>query len=58
MILPDAFKRFTKIYFVDFEYGSRPGEKPEPRCVVVFECFSGKTERHWIHLGTRCPIAV
>lgn len=56
MIFPAEFLRFKKIYFVDFEYGSQPGERPEPRCLVAFELFSGITHRWWIYPGMSCPV--
>jgi hypothetical protein len=38
---------FKEIWACDFEFGSRPGELPEPRCLVARELRSGKTLRLW-----------
>ena len=40
---------------LDFEFGSRPGENPEPRCLVVFELPSGVTKKIWLD-GVSNPI--
>jgi hypothetical protein len=38
---------FREIWVVDFEFGSKPGENPEPVCLVAWELKSGRKFRHW-----------
>jgi DNA polymerase I len=38
---------FTEIWAVDFEFGSEPGENPEPVCLVAWELRSGRKVRLW-----------
>ena len=38
---------FTEIWAVDFEFGSEPGENPEPVCLVAWELRSGRKLRLW-----------
>lgn len=38
---------FTNIYLCDFEFGSTPGNRPVPRCMVVKEHGTGRTIRMW-----------
>src|ERR1035437_4713312 len=33
---------FREIWVVDFEFGSKPGENPEPVCLVAWELKSGR----------------
>jgi len=57
MNLTSAFLRFKDIFCVDFEFGSKPGDRPEPRCLVAKEIFTGVTQRIWIKPGMTCPLA-
>src|SRR5262245_27552369 len=45
-------KRFGRIILFDFEFASRPGELPKPRCVVWQEWPSGRPQRLWLADGT------
>jgi DNA polymerase I len=56
MILPSTFAQFQKVYFVDFEYGSDPGERPVPRCMVARELYSEVTSKYWIAPGMTSPL--
>jgi DNA polymerase I len=38
---------FREIWAVDFEFGSEPGENPEPVCLVAWELRSGRKVRLW-----------
>jgi DNA polymerase I len=38
---------FAEIWAVDFEFGSEPGENPEPACLVGWELRSGRKLRLW-----------
>jgi hypothetical protein len=38
---------FAEIWAVDFEFGAKPGENPEPVCVVAWELRSGRKLRLW-----------
>lgn len=38
---------FEEVTFLDFEFGCRPGERPEPRCLVARELRSGRVHRIW-----------
>src|SRR5690349_13434190 len=38
---------FKEIWAVDFEYIAKPGENPEPVCLVGWELRSGRTLRLW-----------
>jgi DNA polymerase I len=38
---------FNEIWVVDFEYGAKPGENPEPVCLVAWELRSGRKLRVW-----------
>ena len=38
---------FTEIWAVDFEFGSEPGENPEPVCLVAWELRSARKVRLW-----------
>jgi len=38
---------FTEIWAVDFEFGSEPGENPEPVCLVAWELRSGRKVQLW-----------
>jgi len=40
---------FKEIWAVDFEYGAKPGENPEPVCLVAWELRSGRKARLWRH---------
>jgi len=47
---------FTEIWAVDFEFGSEPGENPEPVCLVAWELRSGRKVRLWRdEFGTAPP---
>ena len=50
--------RFPEIWAVDFEFGSDPGENPEPVCLVAWELRSGRRLRLWRHeFGAAPPYA-
>jgi DNA polymerase I len=38
---------YREIWFVDFEYGSSPGDRPVPVCMVASEARSGRIIRAW-----------
>ena len=38
---------FTEIWAVDFEFGAKAGENPEPVCLVAWELRSGRKLRLW-----------
>jgi DNA polymerase I len=38
---------FTEVWAVDFEYDAKPGENPEPVCLVAWELCSGRKLRQW-----------
>ena len=38
---------FREIWAVDFEFGAKPGENPEPVCLVAWELRSGLKLRLW-----------
>jgi hypothetical protein len=38
---------FREVWAVDFEFGSEPGERPEPLCLVAWELKSGRKIRLW-----------
>jgi DNA polymerase I len=38
---------FREIWALDFEFGSEPGDNPEPVCLVAWELFSGRKQRLW-----------
>jgi len=40
--------KFAQVWCVDFEYGAPPGERPEIRCMVAAEYYTGKIVRLWI----------
>jgi DNA polymerase-1 len=40
---------FREVWVVDFEFGSKPGECPEPICMVGKDLRSGRTIRLWQH---------
>jgi hypothetical protein len=46
---PPALDRlpFAEIWAVDFEYDAKPGENPEPVCLVAWELRSGRKLRLW-----------
>jgi hypothetical protein len=47
---------FAEIWVVDFEFGSEPGENPEPVCLVASELRSGRKVRLWRdEFGTAPP---
>jgi DNA polymerase-1 len=47
---------FAEIWAVDFEFGSEPGENPEPVCLVAWELRSGRKVRLWRdEFGTAPP---
>jgi hypothetical protein len=39
--------RFKRVFLVDFEYGVRAGERPEPLCCVAHELLGGMRIRLW-----------
>jgi DNA polymerase-1 len=39
--------QFAEIWVIDFEYGAKPGENPEPVCLVAWELRSGRKHRVW-----------
>jgi DNA polymerase I len=47
---------FKEIWAVDFEFGSQPGENPDPVCLVAWELKSGRKIRLWRdQFGTAPP---
>jgi DNA polymerase I len=45
----------NEIWAVDFEFGSEPGENPEPVCLVAWELRSGRKVRLWRDEFGRAP---
>ena len=43
----DAGLPFRQVWAVDFEFIARPGERPEPVCLVARELRSGEMVRLW-----------
>ena len=49
---------YTEIWAVDFEYGAKPGENPNPVCLVAWELKSGRKIRLWrCQFGAAPPYA-
>ncbi len=47
---------FREIWAVDFEFGSKPGDNPEPVCLVAWEFRSGRKVQLWRNqFGTAPP---
>src|SRR5262245_15569311 len=46
---------FDRVWCVDFEFGSPDGERPQPRCVVAREFFTGRLVRRWLDGGRTPP---
>ena len=46
--------RFESVWLCDFEFISKPGEKPLPVCMVAYELRSGKRRRLWRDQLTHC----
>jgi DNA polymerase I len=47
---------FKEIWAADFEFGSQPGENPDPVCLVAWELKSGRKIRLWRdQFGTTPP---
>jgi hypothetical protein len=47
-LAPGAFLRgFQRVWCVDFEYGTRDDSRPDVRCCVLRELFSGRIYRVW-----------
>ncbi len=45
----DLLRRsFRRVWLADFEFGAPPGGRPEPRCLVARELFSGELFRFWL----------
>jgi hypothetical protein len=42
-----SFDDFLEVWSVDFEFRQRPGERPEPLCLVAREMHSGRLLRLW-----------
>ena len=40
---------FAQIWVVDFEFVARPGERPEPVCLVAYELHGGRQIKLWRH---------
>jgi hypothetical protein len=48
---------FTRIILEDFEFISRPGERPDVVCLVFHDLSTGQTTRLWRdQLATSCPM--
>jgi hypothetical protein len=43
--MPNYMRQFREIVCVDFEFASRPGERPKPMCMVAWELRSGRKFR-------------
>src|SRR6516225_2821279 len=55
----EIFESFKEVWLCDFEFGSKPGERPEVRCMVAKEFRSGRLIRLWAdELGSASPIDV
>ena len=46
-IIPGAVDPFTEIWAVDFEFDAKPGENPEPVCLVAWQLRTGRKLRLW-----------
>jgi hypothetical protein len=51
----DALTPFRRVVLMDFEFGARPGERPEPRCYVARDFRSGEVQRCWLTDGAQTP---
>jgi DNA polymerase I len=50
---------YREIWFVDFEFGALPGERPVPVCVCALELHTGRLIRQWQdELGPTPPYSV
>jgi DNA polymerase-1 len=47
--------RYNRVWFADFEFGSRPGALPEPRCLVMIEYRTGRKVRLWLDNSKPSP---
>ena len=55
----NIFESFKEIWLCDFEFGSKPGERPEVRCMVAKEFRTGRLIRLWVdELGAAPPFDV
>jgi hypothetical protein len=46
-MLPQTLDHFQEIWCVDYEFSAKPGERPEPLCLVAHEYKNGRTLRQW-----------
>jgi hypothetical protein len=55
----NIFNSFREVWLCDFEFGCNPGDRPEVRCLVAKEYFSGRLLRLWADaLGSTPPFNV
>jgi hypothetical protein len=47
MVLPSSFNDYREIWAIDFEFGSTPGDRPQPVCLVAKELRTGRLLRLW-----------
>ena len=58
-MLPQTLDHFQEIWCVDFEFSAKPGERPEPRCLVAHELKSGRIIKLWRdEFGTTPPYPI
>ena len=50
-----ALARFEEIWFVDFEFISPPGERPDVLCLCAYELRSGRCIQLWEHQLSNAP---
>ncbi len=51
----DRLSPFRRVVLLDFEFGSQPGGRPEPRCAVSRDFRSGEVKRCWLADGEAVP---
>ena len=50
---------FNEIWAVDFEFNGKPGDRPNPVCMVARELRSGRRHRLWAdELGPKPPFSI
>jgi hypothetical protein len=55
MTTTDLLAAYREVWSVDSEFGSRPGERPAPRCLVAVEWRTGRVVELWLDDGDAPP---
>jgi hypothetical protein len=54
-----AFDQFIEVWFCDFEFQAKPGERPVVHCLVAHELRTGKVLKLWVdQLGDHPPFSI